>query len=53
MAMRRYVASKVHASEMTKNSLPAELRATIIAKLRDDVLRLQELIGRDLGRWLI
>jgi hypothetical protein len=32
--------------------LPASLRARLIAYYRDDVRRLQELLGRDLERWL-
>ena len=33
-------------------SLPPEIRASLIARYRDDILELQDLIGRDLTRWL-
>ena len=33
-------------------SLPPEIRATLIARYRDDILELQDLIGRDLTDWL-
>ena len=37
---------------LRRPSMPAEIRADLIAGYRDDILRLQDLIGRDLPAWL-
>jgi hypothetical protein len=31
---------------------PAEMRQAILAELRDDILQLQDILGRDLSHWL-
>jgi hypothetical protein len=33
-------------------SLPADLRAELTLRFKDDILRTSELIGRDLSHWL-
>jgi hypothetical protein len=37
---------------LSKPKLAAETRARLLAGYRDDILKLQDLIGRDLSRWL-
>jgi hypothetical protein len=37
---------------LRQEPLAAELRAELVARVREDVLRLQDLIGRDLSHWL-
>ena len=38
---------------LRKETLPAEIRAGLVAGYRDDVLELQEMIQRDLSHWLV
>ena len=37
---------------LVKQQLPSDLRAELITTFREDVLKLQELLGRDLQHWL-
>ena len=41
------------ANQAPPPTLPAELRARLVAFYRDDVLRLQDLLARDLSAWLV
>jgi hypothetical protein len=47
--LRRYVKSRIVAKPPP---FPAELRRQLIYSYREDILKLQELIGRDLSPWL-
>jgi Sulfotransferase domain len=38
--------------ELSKPPMPLQLRQKLVAKYRSDILALQDLIGRDLSRWL-
>ncbi len=49
-AMKLY--TKVKHSNLDKPPLDPEVRARLVALYRDDVLKLQDLIGRDLSHWL-
>jgi hypothetical protein len=46
------VASNIHNRNLTKPELPPEVRGRLIEGYREDTLKLQELIGRDLTAWL-
>jgi hypothetical protein len=46
------VASHAHAQNLVKPELTAETRSWMIERYREDTLRLQDLIGRDLSGWL-
>jgi hypothetical protein len=47
--LRRYVKSRIL---VKPPPFPAELRRQLIYSYKEDILRLQELIGRDLSAWL-
>jgi hypothetical protein len=49
---RANVAKKLVQRNLVKPTLSAEVRHELIIEFRDEVLGLQELIGRDLGGWL-
>lgn len=49
---RRFVNALRRSNSAPPPPLPPEMRARLRALYRDDVLALQDLIGRDLGRWL-
>ena len=49
-AMKFY--TRLKHSNLDKPPLDPEVRANLVALYRDDVLRLQDLIGRDLSSWL-
>jgi len=53
-SLRRTVRSSVTESEtfLQRPGLPAELKRRLAAGFRDDVLKLQDLMGRDLSHWL-
>jgi hypothetical protein len=38
--------------ELSKPPMPPELRRRLVASYRSDILALQDMIGRDLSRWL-
>jgi hypothetical protein len=44
---------QLEAQDFVRPSLKAETRARLIPRYRDDILRTQDLIGRDLKHWLI
>jgi hypothetical protein len=46
------VASTIHNRNLTKPQLPSEIRAELIERYREDTLKLQHLIQRDLSAWL-
>ncbi|MCP5433182.1 MAG: sulfotransferase [Alphaproteobacteria bacterium] len=50
--LRRRIRDALAARNMERDDMPAEARARLVAALRDDVLRLQDLVGRDLISWL-
>jgi hypothetical protein len=49
---RSKVAKKLVQRNLVKPTLDANLRKQLVGEFREEVLRLQELIGRDLGQWL-
>jgi len=49
---RQRLTKSLEALNLRKPSLPDPIRQELLAVFRDDVLRLQDLIGRDLSRWL-
>jgi hypothetical protein len=51
VAYRRALKALSHWN-LSRPKLPAELRALLIEEYREDILRLEELIGRDLSSWL-
>jgi hypothetical protein len=50
--LRHAVGAFFTTRRMHRPALPAHLRADLVASLRDDMLRLQEALGRDLSAWL-
>lgn len=51
--LRKQIARKVKAWNLQdKPSLPSEVRAQMIETYREDILKLEELIQRDLSKWL-
>lgn len=51
-ASRRKLAAKLEENNLKKVPLPPEVRARVQEIYRDDILHLQNLIGRDLSAWL-
>ena len=49
---RQRVTKSLEELNLRKPSLTDQVRQELLAVLRDDVLRLQDLIGRDLSHWL-
>ncbi len=50
--LRRRVGTVLKRCNQKRPSMPAPLRRELIADYRDDILGLQDLIGRDLSHWL-
>jgi len=44
---------RLYMREPEQKRLPPEVRAELVPVFREDILRLQDLIGRDLSRWLV
>ena len=51
-SMRRKLATKLERSNLEKVPLAPDVRARVREIYRDDIMKLQELIGRDLSSWL-
>ena len=49
---RTNVAKKIVKRNLVKPALSADIRRELIVEFRDEVLKLQDLIGRDLSHWL-
>ncbi len=50
--MRRRIVRSLMNANVSRPRLPAEVRERLVAVYREDILRLQDLIGRDLSHWL-
>lgn len=50
--LRRRLTTKVKMKNLAKPPFMPEVRAELLALFRDDVLRTQDLIGKDLSHWL-
>ncbi len=46
------LAARLHARNTVRTVMPADIRRALLAGYHDDLLRLQDLIDRDLGHWL-
>jgi hypothetical protein len=53
MALILRVAGKAHARNIVKPKMKAEDRAWVIERCREDTLKLQDHIDRDLSKWLV
>lgn len=51
--IRKPMAAKVYRSNLVKPQLEPKIRSELIEVYREDILRLQDLIQRDLSAWLI
>jgi hypothetical protein len=51
--IRKPMAAKVYRSNLVKPQLEPKIRSKLIEVYREDILRLQDLIQRDLSAWLI
>lgn len=49
---RKQIANRLRMMNTEKKECPPEIRQELIAFFRDDILRTQQLIGRDLSNWL-
>ena len=50
--LRRRIVSRIKRKNLTKPSLPPEVRKQLVDYYRDEMLQLQQLLGRDLSHWL-
>lgn len=50
--LRRKIVSKIKRKNLTKPSLSPELRSRLTETYREETLKLQALVGRDLSHWL-
>jgi hypothetical protein len=53
LGARRKLASAVYRRNLRKPEMPAELRRQLLREYEPDILKLQDLIGRDLSCWLV
>jgi len=51
-AQRRRLRDALSAPNLTRPPLPPEARARLLPVLCEDIIKLQELLGRDLSGWL-
>jgi len=51
-SLRQQVINKINQNNLVKQKVPVELRQQLISEYREDILKLQELIDRDLTKWL-
>jgi len=49
----RKIAIQLKGRNMSQPPLPAEVRQTLLPYFREDILKLQDLIDRDLSKWLV
>ena len=50
--LRTRIRDAISDRNLERPDFPAEARSQLVAALRDDIVRLQDLIGRDLSAWL-
>jgi Sulfotransferase family len=50
--MYRQTASQLRHANLVKPQLPPQIRQQLVSDYREDILRLQDLMGRDLSAWL-
>jgi hypothetical protein len=51
-SVRERAKLRVTNQNLARRELPAEMRRELTQVFRDDILQLQDLIGRDLSAWL-
>lgn len=52
MGIRKKIAGTIKKKNLGKPKLSPKIRKQLIAEYREDILKLQDLIGRDLSKWL-
>lgn len=50
--LRQRIKDKISQKNLQRDELPADAKALLRERLREDTLRLQDMIGRDLSAWL-
>jgi hypothetical protein len=50
--LSKLIANKIRVQNLTKPPLPPEVRKELVSTYKGDILKLQDLIGRDLSKWL-
>jgi hypothetical protein len=51
-SLRYRIRTRLKIRNLVKPVFPPEVRAELVAGYREDTLRLQDLLGRDLSAWL-